>query len=178
MVSTGRAMGRPPKPTEVKRLLGNPGGRALPDSPAPHTALDVVSLDSLPIPPSDFGVVAVGKWAQIWAAGRRHLSESQDCHLVERLCRVCERMAALDDWLGADPERGWYETAAGQVVTHPSVTQQRAHQIEMVTMLSMLGFSPSDRSRLGLAEVRVANELDEYRKRTGRVVDATAVLAD
>jgi hypothetical protein len=45
-------------------------------------------------------------------------------------------------------------------------------------MLSMLGFSPSDRSRLGLAEVRVANELDEYRKRTSRVVDATALLAD
>jgi hypothetical protein len=29
----------------------------------------------------------------------------------------------------------------------------------------MLGFSPSDRARLGLAEVRIADALDQFRQR-------------
>jgi len=46
---------------------------------------------------------------------------------------------------------------------------------QIVEELSLLGFSPTDRSRLGLAEVRVANELEEYRNRKTNVVDATLV---
>jgi hypothetical protein len=49
---------------------------------------------------------------------------------------------------------------------------------KITTWLSMLGFSPSDRARLGLAEIRVANELDEYRQRKARVVDSVAVSND
>jgi hypothetical protein len=40
-----------------------------------------------------------------------------------------------------------------------------------------LGFTPSDRARLGLAEIRVANELDQFRRRNTKVVDAEEVSA-
>jgi hypothetical protein len=37
-----------------------------------------------------------------------------------------------------------------------------------------MGFTPSDRARLGLAEIRVANELDAFRQR--KVVDIQEIL--
>jgi hypothetical protein len=40
-----------------------------------------------------------------------------------------------------------------------------------------LGFTPSDRARLGLAEIRVANELDQFRRRNTKVVDAEVASA-
>jgi len=39
----------------------------------------------------------------------------------------------------------------------------------------LLGFTPSDRARLGLAEIRVANELDAFRQRKSNMVDAEVV---
>jgi len=41
--------------------------------------------------------------------------------------------------------------------------------------MSLLGFTPSDRARLGLAEIRVANELDSYRQRNSNLVDAKVI---
>ena len=41
--------------------------------------------------------------------------------------------------------------------------------------MSLMGFTPSDRARLGLQEIRVANELDQYRQRKSSVVYAEVV---
>ena len=41
--------------------------------------------------------------------------------------------------------------------------------------LAQMGFTPSDRARLGLQEIRVANELDQYRQRKSSVVDTEVV---
>lgn len=103
------------------------------------------------------------------------MSEAQDRVLVERLCERMDLVARLEQWLGEDVERRWYTTSNGQVVTHPAVKQVDESDTKITTWLSMLGFSPSDRARLGLAEIRVANELDEYRQRKARVVDAEVV---
>ena len=68
-------------------------------------------------------------------------------------------------WLGADVNNRWYTTANGQTVSHPAVKQIEQMNAQITAWLSMLGFSPSDRARLGLAEIRVANELDAFRQR-------------
>jgi P27 family predicted phage terminase small subunit len=162
----------------VKRALGNPGQRPLPAAPTPEFALEVVKLDDVPNPPSTLGMVGLDAWDRIWSAGRRHLSDSQDRMLIERLCERMDLVAKLEAWLGEDVERRWYTTANGQVVTHPAVKQIDESDTKITTWLSMLGFSPSDRARLGLAEIRVANELDEYRQRKARVVDSVAVSND
>jgi hypothetical protein len=41
--------------------------------------------------------------------------------------------------------------------------------------MSLMGFTPSDRARLGLQEIRVANELDQYRQRKSSVVNTEVV---
>ena len=176
-VKTGRrhSGGAEPKPTEIKRRLGNPGGRPLPAPPTPDSALEVVRVGEVPTPPDDLGLIGLAKWDQLWTGGRRHLSEIQDAHIVHRLCRVFDELALLEDYLAGDVTRGWYTTKQDQIVTHPAIKRCDTLSAQMITMLGMLGFSPTDRARLGLAEVRVANELDEYRTRKTSVVDGEVV---
>jgi len=58
----------------------------------------------------------------------------------------------------------------------------RALDSQVLDCLSLLGFTPVDRARLGFVEVKIQNELDQYRERKANrftnMVDATAVLAD
>ena len=68
--------------------------------------------------------------------------------------------------------------ANGQMVTHPLVKQKSELNAQITAWLSLLGFTPSDRARLGLAEIRVANELDNFRRRNTQVVDVVEVSED
>ena len=103
------------------------------------------------------------------------MHDGQDRLLVVRLCERIEEIDELREWLSEDVARRWYKTDSGQIKPHPAVTQIKDADVQITAWLSMLGFSPSDRARLGLAEIRVANELDEYRQRKARVVDAEVV---
>jgi hypothetical protein len=49
---------------------------------------------------------------------------------------------------------------------------------QIVSGLSMLGFTPTDRTRLGLAEVKFENKLDDYRKRKAQMVDSEIVSSE
>jgi P27 family predicted phage terminase small subunit len=173
-MTTGQRPGRPAKPLEVHRRNGNPGKRARPPAPTPETALAVVT-DQIPSAPSRLGQVGTGYWVTLWTAGRRHLSELHDSPLLLEMCLAFEDLQRLQDWLAGDVSRRWYETANGQIVTHPAVKQVDQLRAQLTTWLSLIGFTPSDRSRLGLLEVRVANELDEFRRRKRDVVDAEEV---
>lgn len=175
-MATGRAPGRPAKPTERKRATGNPGRRKLPGAPTPETALAVIDGDALPPPPAQLGPVGRLAWEHVWRGGRRHLSESQDSLLVARVAEKVELVARLNEWLGEDVERRWYTTANGQTVTHPAVKQLEQADAQLTAWLSLLGFTPSDRARLGLQEIRVADALDSFRRRgvVAEVVDGSA----
>ena len=172
---TGGRPGRRATPTELKRIRGNPGKRPLPALPIPENALANVDTTWIPDPPAILNEVGVVAWRTFWAAGRRHLSELHDAPLLGRLCFRMQQVAELEAWLAHDITRRWYETANGQIVTHPAVKQIEQADAQMTTWLSLLGFTPSDRARLGLQEIRVANELDQFRRRKGRVVDADEV---
>lgn len=93
------------------------------------------------------------------------------CLLVEKL-QTANRLRL---WLGDDVRNRWYTTANGQTVTHPAVKQLEQADAQVTGWLQLLGFPVSERARLGLFEIRVANELDEYRRRNqqhANVVDA------
>ena len=167
--STGAGRGKKREPIEKKRLRGARIRDGLAAQPVPESALALVVLDSVPKPPVGLGKVGVAYWGILWSAGRRHLSELHDTPLMTRLCSNFEKIAQLEAWLGSDVERRWYVSPNGQIVTHPAVKQIEHLDAQCTAHLSLMGFSPSDRARLGLAEIRVANELDAYRKR--KVVD-------
>ena len=103
------------------------------------------------------------------------MSELHDTPLMTRLCKNFDKIAELELWLGEDVERRWYTSPNGQVVTHPAVKQIEQMDAQNTAWMSLMGFTPSDRARLGLQEIRVANELDQYRQRKSSVVNAEIV---
>lgn len=143
--------------------------------PVPEFALATVNLGDIPKPPATLDPCGAAYWSMFWDGGRRHLSERHDSPIVEKLCVAIQEVAAIDAWIGGDVMRRFYETANGQLVTHPLVKQKTELNAQITAWLSLIGFTPSDRARLGLAEIRVANELDQYRQRNAKVVDAKEV---
>jgi P27 family predicted phage terminase small subunit len=176
---TGVGRGGKPQPTEVHRAKGNTAKKKLP--PAPNTGTSLVNVDIDKIPPApawcdQYGAVL---WAEVWQAGRRHMSDKHDAILVSLLVEKMQDRRTIREWLGTDPNNRWYSTANGQTVSHPAVKQIEQMDAQITAWLSMLGFSPSDRARLGLAEIRVANELDEFRRRkdaTTNVRNSTEII--
>lgn len=163
VAATGRPNGRPAKPVERKRATGNPGGRALPDAPGVGEGLQ--SDGTAPVPPATLETTGLDLWESVWDAGKSWLSPEADRPLVEMLCHGADEAEDLRISLANGSVSRWYEMSNGSTVTHPAVTQLKELRTQRTTWLSMLGFSPADRSRLGLAEVRVRDELDDLSRR-------------
>jgi hypothetical protein len=143
--------GRPPVPTERKRALGNPGKRSLPKTAA------VVSLDAaveIPDPPRPLGPGGTQLWTRAWLAARSWLSPQTD---VETLLMVCEpvderialRITVLRDGVAEDRKA------------------LRDLDKQVLNGLSILGFTPTDRARLGLAEVKAISTLERLKQQRG-----------
>ena len=173
--STGVGRGNKAQPIEQKRLKGSRIRNGLAAQPMPDVALAVVDPSVVPMAPVGLGEVGSRYWLTYWTAGRRHLSELHDTPLMTRLCSNFDKIAELEAWLGDEVERRWYTSPNGQIVTHPAVKQIEQMDAQNTGWMSLLGFTPSDRARLGLAEIRVANELDQYRKRKSDLVDTEVV---
>ena len=161
-MATGRPAGRPAKPLEQHRLAGNPSKKQLPDAPAPGEGLR--GMDNVPAAPL-LGEHGLALWDHVWVAGRTWLAPESDRTIVTMLCEAQDDYALIRDLLNSGAEPRYYVTANGQIVTHPLVVQLQNLRAQMTSWLAAIGFSPADRSRLGLAEVRVRDELDELQHR-------------
>lgn len=161
-MATGRPSGRPAKPVEQHRLAGNPSKKQLPHAPMPGEGLS--GINGIPTPPS-LGVDGLALWEHVWTAGKQWLSPDSDRTIITLLCQAQDEHEEIRRQIGIGEIPRYYVTANGQMVTHPMVTQLSALRTQMTAWLAAIGFSPSDRSRLGLAEVRVRDELDELTKR-------------
>ena len=160
MAGTGRPSGRPAKPLEVKRATGNPGQRPLPEAPLPGQGLSA----GIPTPPSleEDGLIL---WYHVWTAGKTWLATESDQTIITLLCQAQDEHESIRRQIASGEIERFYTTANGQMVTHPMVTQLATLRTQMTAWLAAIGFSPADRSRLGLAEVRVRDELDELQRR-------------
>jgi P27 family predicted phage terminase small subunit len=94
-------------------------------------------------------------WDKIWSAG--HWLHEEDEHLVTMLALAQDELEAYQAQIKTDGlmVRG----AAGGVVAHGLIREVRQTRAQIIKILSMLGFSPSDRMRLGIQEVKRANAL-------------------
>lgn len=162
MAGTGRPVGRPAKPVEVKRAAGNPGRKNLPAAPMPGKGLQ--GAEGIPTPPS-LNKEGLALWVHVWTAGKTWLSPDSDRTIVKMLCEAHDEHDKIRVLLATGKVERFYGTANGQLVTHPLVTQLAVLRTQMTSWLAAIGFSPADRSRLGIAEVRVRDELDDLTKR-------------
>jgi P27 family predicted phage terminase small subunit len=160
--TTGRPVGRPARPVEAHRALGNPSKLTLPPAPGPGDGLP--GVDEIPDAPL-LGDKGLFLWRELWSAGRSWLSPTVDRPLVEMLCQAADEAEGLRLALVTGEVDRFYVVANGQQVTHPYVNQLKDLRVQMTSWLAALGFSPTDRVRLGLGEVRPADVLDELSRR-------------
>jgi hypothetical protein len=138
-------MGRPTKPIEQKRLLGNPGRRPLPDT---ATLQQLEPISSIPQPPRQLFEAGQQLWDRVWESGLTWISPHSD---IELLMMTCEQI----------DERIKLRTSVWNNNRSDERKALRALDREIVNNLSLLGFSPADRSRLGVAEVKKQSKLEE-----------------
>ena len=137
--------GRPSKPVEQKRLLGNPGKRALPDQ---STITLIPMAESTPEPTRPLLKYGRELWDKVWGTGINWISPNTDTELLLMTCEMIDERWNL----------------RVQVMQNNDPKDRRGlRELDkaIVSNLSLLGFSPSDRSRLGLAEVKKMSKLEE-----------------
>lgn len=141
--------GRPSKPTEIKRKLGNPGRRPLPDSSVVQYLEPVVS-----IPEPSRPLLRYGRefWDKVWGSGLSWISANTDAELLLMTCELVDerwnlrvRVMQSNDWR---ERRGLREL-----------------DDRIIRNLSLLGFTPADRSKLGVAEVKAISKMEALKRR-------------
>ena len=154
-------MPNPPKPIEQKRLTGNPGKRALPKQ------LDTIALPAgrvEPMRPLEYAGQQL--WDSVFEHGELWISNRTDIHLLQMTAEQLDRRESLRNALVDDP-------------TENQVLMRLAELEKTISSnLGLLGFTPSDRTRLGLAEVKTKSKLDELMERKAQRVASTMANAD
>lgn len=140
--------GRPVIPLEQKRLRGTLRPDRLPPN-APLIGL-VSPLEPLE-PPQGLSDTGLAFWGVAWESG--WISERSDYVLVVMASQALSERDTLRALVDLDPLD--YRARSGL----------RDLERQLVSQLSLLGFSPSDRSRLGLAEVKKESKLEEIIRR-------------
>lgn len=143
-------MGRPPKPLEQKRRTGrapgrDSGGRKLPEL---ATVTPLPMAEGTPDPPDDLGLDGRRLWGRVWASAITWISPDSDMEAVEAACRLADDVA-----VARRRYRATTDPADGRMVVQLDAALTGA--------LSRLGFDPTARSRLGVAEVKRASALDD-----------------
>ena len=134
-----------PKPIEVKRLTGNPGKRPLPE----QSAITLIpQATEIPEPPRPLLKYGQQVWDRVWETGITWISPNSD---IELLLMTCEMI-----------DERWNLRVLVMKDNHPKDRMGlRELDKAIVRNLSLLGFSPTDRSRLGIAEVKKMTKFEE-----------------
>ena len=137
-------MPNPPKPTELKVLQGNPGKRGLRlnDGLAP---LEYGRIEPL----RELGPAGKKFWDSIFGAGEMWISIRTDTQLVQMVCEQLDRRERLRELWEANP--------SDRALNMSLFDTEKA----VVSSLSLLGFTPADRTRLGLVSAKTKSKLQE-----------------
>lgn len=137
-------MSNPPKPAELKVLQGNPGKNKI-----------KVSADAAPVAYGRVDPLRPLEWAgqQLWDsvfnAGELWVSSQTDTQLLQMVCEQLDRKVVIERIISEKPDE-WH------------MFKQLNDLERLITAnLSLLGFTPADRTRLGLVSVKTKSKLEE-----------------
>jgi phage terminase small subunit len=148
----GRVTGPPRTPREKTRALGNPGHRAGMDKDAP---IVMPGQRTPPKPPRSLGKDGKQLWDRAWSLAHTWLSPQTDLDLLLLTCEALDEREALRKLVMAgDADR--FDRGA-----------LRALDKQIVDSLGSLGMTPTDRARLGVAEVKIEDDLEAFRREQG-----------
>lgn len=141
--------GRPSKPIEVKRKLGNPGKRPLPES---HSLQILEPTVSIPDPARPLLKYGKEFWDKVWGSGLTWISANTDAELLLMTCELVDERWNLR--VRVMQSNDWRERKA-----------LRELDDRIIRNLSLLGFTPADRSKLGVAEVKAISKMEALKRR-------------
>jgi hypothetical protein len=145
-------MPNPPKPLEQKRLTGNPGKRALPK----EQNIVLIPQVENPQPLRPLAEVGAAFWDEAWGKGQLWLGRT-DKWLVQLTAEMLdEREVLRESVFMNDGEDSWRDRR-----------QLRDLERSIISNLSLLAWTPVDRSRYGLAEVKAKSKLAEFMEKHG-----------
>lgn len=142
-------MGRPPAPIEHHRRTGRANGTKKADGRALPSRDVVVALpmaEGVPEPPAELGLEGRAFWERAWGRAITWLSPDSDRDAVE------ESAFLVDDLASA---RRRYRATTDPADARAVVALSK----QLADSLSALGFTPTARARLGVAEVKKASAL-------------------
>lgn len=144
--------GPPPKPAELKRKQGNPGKQKLP-SLATVTTLTPATSKA----PAHLSEQSQQLWHKLraeafWISNTDESNLQFLCEKLDRRAEILAKLAASDFVLYTDK---------GYAYANPLVGMLSTIEVEITKLFSLLGLTPTDRTRLGVAEVRARTALDE-----------------
>jgi hypothetical protein len=154
--------GRPPKPLEQKKLLGNPGKRALPEE---AELQQLPRVNGIPDPPRPLLNPGRELWERSWSLGADWISPDFDVELLLMTCEMVDerwnlRIKAMNNDDLAMGRR--VDRLAGLIREN----------------LSLLGFTPVDRTRLGVARVKARSKLEDLIARANTHGSVATEVAD
>lgn len=141
--------GRPTLPIEQKQRRGTLRADRLPNG---LPALELVNENELPEPLRELGEAGSDFWQKVFETGGRWISHKTDITLCQIVAEQLDERDQLRELVMS--EKGSRERSG-----------LRELEKALVSNLSLLGFTPSDRSRLGVAEVKTESKLEELMRR-------------
>jgi len=133
----------PPKPAEVKKKIGSRNYKE------PVTDIELPMTEEVPSPLRPLELSGKSLWDRIWNGGQLWISNRTDIELVQMVCEQLDERDLLRAFVLENME-AWHERAA-----------LRQLEKDIASNLGQLGFSPAERTRLGLAEVKRQSKLEE-----------------
>lgn len=147
-------MPNPGKSPEIKKKLGSRHAGSEP-------SMTVERLTAIPEPLRRLEHTGLAFWEQTFKQGKTWLKET-DYELLQIVCEQLDERDQLRIYV-LDNIEAWHERAA-----------LRSLEKELADNLKELGFTPTSRQKLGIAEVKAASKLDELMQRkANRVVAST-----
>lgn len=145
-------MVNPAIPNERHRVRGNPGHKKLPDL---ATVATLEPAREIPQPLRTLGTAGQSMWNRIWESGAVWLSPSTDIEYIQLMCEALDERQALR--IQVLREGSWRDR-----------NQLRKLEAQLASMITEIGFTPAERTRLGVAEVKALGALEQMRANAAR----------
>lgn len=120
---------------------------------------------NIPVCVEELGERGATEWEKIWSAGH-WLKPEQDYHMVLTIVQGYDELVAYQEQIKTDGlmTRG----SAGGIVANPLIREVRQVRNQMMRLLAELGFSPTARARLNIAELQQGNALLDLQAKARR----------
>lgn len=167
--------GNPAVPLEIKEKRGTLRKDRIPGG---EVDFELEAVDDVP-PPGTLRAAGAAEWrasisACPWLAPSDLAALRIQCELIDRREIIIQQLFGMG--AAGKPVDLLLETTTGYAYSNPLLVSLLKVEAELARWTSLLGKTPSDRSRLGLAQVKTKSKLDELanRKRARQAAQAAS----